>query len=291
MSRNVRRLSWLGSKGELISEVGESDAFGFPRISPDGARVVSVSDPTPSGNGGAVWITDVATGRPMRFTFEPGAYRWAIWSSSGQQIFVSHQPAGSPWIDVFAHPVTGATGDPPFLSGDRMHRAVQDVSPDGKYLLYAEFPSEASANLMLWSLTDQKKLRYSSGRTMDHARISPDGKWVAYEGTTNGPSRVYIESFPVPGTKYEISAPGAGQPNWSASGSELFLVAEGKLTAAAIATTGQTLQIGDTRVLFSLPVDGIYDVARKTGRFLVTAPVKRPEPATIILNWRAPAGK
>jgi Tol biopolymer transport system component/predicted Ser/Thr protein kinase len=290
-SRAVRQLRWLGPKGESIGEVGESDAFGSPRIAPDGARIVSVSASGPSQTG-AIWITDVATGRPTRFTFAAGDYGTAIWSSTGQQILVSHQPAGTGWLDLFAYPASGAVGSKPFLGGDRMQRSIQDVSRDGRYLLYAEHPSQTIANLMIWSLDDGKKSPYiATGRLMNNARISPDGQWVAYESTESGPARVYIQSFPLPGTKYEVSAPGGRQPIWSASGSELFLVSDGKLAAVAIARSGKTLQIGATRQMFPFPPDSTYDVAPKTGRFLLSVPANRPEPATVLLNWRAPAGK
>jgi Tol biopolymer transport system component len=292
MSRAVRRLRWLGPKGELIGEVGESDAFGSPRIAPDGARIVSVSDPGPSRTSGAIWITDVATGRPTRFTFAPGVYTAPIWSSNSQQIFVSHEPAGSGWFDLFVYPASGAGSNQPFLGGERMQKSVQDVSPDGKYLLYAEFPSQAIGNLMLWWLADGKKSPYiATGRLTNNARISPDGKWVAYESTESGPVRVYIQSFPVPGTKYEVSAPGGRQPVWNASGSELFLVSEGKLTAVAIGKSGTTLQISGPRQMFPFPQDSTYDVAPKSGRFLISTPVNRPQPATVVLNWRAPERK
>ncbi len=291
-SRAVHRLRWLGAKGELIQEVGESDAFGDPRISPDGARIVSVSDSGASRMDGAIWITDVATGRPARFTFAPGRYATAIWSSTGQQIFVAHEPAGSGWFDLFVHPVSGAAAGQPFLGGDRMQRFIQDVSRDGKYLLYGELPTQAIGNLMLWSLTDGKKSPYiATGRLLDNARISPDGRWTAYESNESGPTRVYIQSFPVPGAKYEVSAPGGSQPIWNGSGSELFLVSEGKLTAVAIATSGTTLKIGPPRQMFPFPADSTYDVAPKTGRFLLSVPANRPEPATVVLNWRPPARK
>jgi serine/threonine-protein kinase len=173
-----------------------------------------------------------------------------------------------------------------------MQKLVQDVSPDGKYLLYVEFPSQAIGNLMLWSLADGKKSPYiATGRLLNNARISPDGRWVAYESTESGPARVYIQSFPVSGTKYEVSVPGGNQPIWNASGSELFLVSEGKLTAVALVGSGNTVQIGATRQLFPFPADSTYDVAPKTGRFLVSVPANRPEPATVVLNWRAPARK
>jgi len=291
-SRTSSQLRWVGPKGELIGEVGPSEAFGFPRIAPDGARIVSVSTSGPSGTGGAVWVTDVATGRPTRFTFAPGTYQTAIWSRTGQQIFFSHEPAGEGWFDLFVHPASGAGPQQPFLGGDRMQRFIQDVSPDGKYLLYAEFPTQAVGNFKLWSLADGTKAPYvATGRLLNHARISPDGQWVAYESNESGPSRVYIQSFPAPGTKYEVSDSGGSQPIWNGSGSELFLVLQGKLTAVAIGRSGKILQIGATRQLFPFPPDSTYDVAPKTGRFLLSVPANRPEPATMVLNWKPPARK
>jgi Tol biopolymer transport system component len=289
-SRSVRQLRWLGPKGELIGEVSESDAFGSPRIAPDNAHIVSVSDSGPQLIGGAIWISDVATGRARRFTFARGLYVTPIWSRTGQQILASFKPVGTGWNDLFAYPSSGAGGNQPLIAGDRIHKFPQDVSPDGKYLLYSEFPTQAVGNLMLWSLADGKKSTYiATGRLMNNARISPDGQWVAYESTESGQARVYIESFPVPGTKYEVSSSGGRQPIWNVSGSELFLVSEGKLTAVAIARSAKALQIGATRQLFPFPPDSSYDVAPKTGRFLLSVPANRPEPATVLLNWRAPA--
>jgi Tol biopolymer transport system component len=286
--RAVRQLRWLGRQGELIAELGESDAFGSPRIAPDGAHIVSVSDSTQLG--GDIWITDVATGRPMRFTFAPGDYSIPVWSRTSEQIFVSQQPAGTGFFDLFAYPASGAGGSQPLISGDRVQKLVQDVSPNGNYLLYAESPTQAVTNFVLWSFADGKKVPYiATGRVLRNARISPDGDWVAYESTESGPTRVYIQSFPVPGTKYELSSSGGTRPIWNASGSELFFVSEGKLTAVAITESGRTLQIGAQRELFAVSPDSTYDVDPKTGRFLVSVPANRPQPATVLLNWRAPA--
>jgi hypothetical protein len=146
---------------------------------------------------------------------------------------------------------------------------------------------------MLWSLADGKRAQYlSNGRLINNARISPDGQWVAYDSNENGPSRVYVQSFPVPGSKNEVSGPGGGaQPVWNAAGTELFMVSEGNLTAVALTASGKTLQVGDARQLFPFPADSAYDVAVKTGRFLLSVPASQPAPATVLLNWRPPARK
>ena len=291
VSQSVRRLRWLDSKGTLLGEVEGHVAFGFPRISPDGTRIVSVSDAGPNKLGGALWTTDVASGRPTRFTFVPAEYASPVWSRTGRQIFVSQTSTGTGFYDVFAHPATGVSGNQPLI-GERIHKFAQDVSPDNKYLLYSELRSQAVVNLMLWSLADGQRSTYlSNARLVNNARISPDGRWVAYESNESGSSRVYVQSFPVPGTKYEAPGSGGAQPVWNATGTELFVVSEGNLTGVAVTASSSTLQFGATRKIFSFPPDSTYDLAVKVGRFLLSVPASPPEPATILLNWRAPARK
>ncbi len=62
------------------------------------------------------------------------------------------------------------------------------------------------------------------------AKISPDGRWVAYRSDESGRSRsgdgeVYIQSFQQAGKKQQISTAGGFIPRWSHDGEELFFVA------------------------------------------------------------------
>jgi hypothetical protein len=55
-----------------------------------------------------------------------------------------------------------------------------------------------------------------------HPEFSPDGKWIAYDSTESGQRQVYVQGYPVPGERVQISTDGGSEPAWSRDGRELF---------------------------------------------------------------------
>ena len=53
-------------------------------------------------------------------------------------------------------------------------------------------------------------------------QFSPDGRWVAYASDESGRPEVYVQPFPGPGPKIQISTAGGIQPRWRRDGKELF---------------------------------------------------------------------
>ena len=56
-------------------------------------------------------------------------------------------------------------------------------------------------------------------------QFSPDGKWVAYVSNDGGRAEVFVQSFPDPRTRTQVSTAGGAQVRWSADGKEIFYVA------------------------------------------------------------------
>ncbi len=55
------------------------------------------------------------------------------------------------------------------------------------------------------------------------AKISPDGKWLAYELEESGVSEIYVSPFPdVEADRWKVSTAGGGRPVWSRDGAELI---------------------------------------------------------------------
>jgi len=68
-----------------------------------------------------------------------------------------------------------------------------------------------------------------------YARISPDGRWLAYVSNEAGNQSVYVTRFPNRGPKWPVSPLGGVCPVWRADGRELFYRAlDGKLMAVPI---------------------------------------------------------
>jgi Tol biopolymer transport system component len=84
-----------------------------------------------------------------------------------------------------------------------------------------------------------------------HARISPDGRWMAYSTNDSGMYQIVVQSFPDPkGVKWQITAEGGVEPKWRRDGSELYYLAlDGKLMAVSV-TRDRTFKAGTATLLF-----------------------------------------
>jgi len=80
-------------------------------------------------------------------------------------------------------------------------------------------------------------------------RISPDGRWVAYESDESGTPEVYVRSFPEGGRPWSISRGVGLAPMWSRSGGEIVYGVPGAGFVAATVELGQEVRVSSTRVL------------------------------------------
>ena len=68
-----------------------------------------------------------------------------------------------------------------------------------------------------------------------NGQFSPDGRWVAYQSNESGRYEVYVQPFPGPGGKWQVSTDGGIAPRWRRDSKELFYIApNGKLMAVPI---------------------------------------------------------
>ena len=136
-------------------------------------------------------------------------------------------------------------------------------------------------------------------------QFSPDGKWIAYQSNESGRFEIYVQPFPGPGGKFQISTNGGAQPRWNKNGKEIFYVSlDSKMMAAPVRLTadGQSVETGTPAALFPVrialgPLPGPnkqqYAVSSDGQRFLVNlaADEGAASPITLILNWHPERGK
>jgi serine/threonine-protein kinase len=53
-------------------------------------------------------------------------------------------------------------------------------------------------------------------------KFSSDGRWLAYCSNESGKPQVYVQAFPGPGAKIQISNDGGTDPVWKRNGGELY---------------------------------------------------------------------
>jgi hypothetical protein len=131
--------------------------------------------------------------------------------------------------------------------------------------------------------------------TEGSAVFSPDSRWIAYTSNEGGQPDIYVQPFPGPGGKFQVSRDGGTHPFWRADGKELFYIgADGTMTAVSM-DAARSLEAGRPQALFPTSISILtpnqaYAVTKDGQRFLVNATPRKSSdaaPLTVVLNWTA----
>ena len=146
----------------------------------------------------------------------------------------------------------------------------------------------------MWALPlfgDRKPLEVTrTPFTESNARLSPDGRWMAYQSTETGRNEILVQPFPGAGPRSQVSVDGGTLPRWRRDGRELFyLASDGSVKMMSVTPNGARLDISSARPLFQMPaVFGPYETSADGQAFLVNIVVSEAPPITVILNWKPP---
>jgi tRNA A-37 threonylcarbamoyl transferase component Bud32 len=84
----------------------------------------------------------------------------------------------------------------------------------------------------------------------NHARVSPDGRWLAY--TRDSDYRIMVSPIPPTGAVYQVSTHAAEQPLWSTVGDRLYYRYDRRIWATDVTTTNG-FRVGATRLVLEAP--------------------------------------
>jgi Tol biopolymer transport system component len=277
---------WFDRSGKILGRAGEPAEAGPLALSPDGKTVAVVRN-------GAVWLVDISLGTNIRLTFGNGEPSSAVWSPDGTRIlFGSHEAREG---GLFAKAANSSAG-PDLMSKTNGLTAADSWSRDGRFVLYDV--EDASGKSAIWELPlagDIKPMPVVQGDfQVRSARLSPDGKWMAYVSNESGRDEVYVQGFPPPAGKWAISASGGTEPAWREDGQELFfLSADGMLMATEMKANAQVLRAGIPRPLFVARGANYFAATGDGKRFLVQASPQERESDSInvVLNWPMDLGR
>jgi Tol biopolymer transport system component len=236
---------------------------------------------------GDLWVIDVSRGVASRLTHDPGTEGDAVWSPDSQELVFAMVLEGGPHLYR-----TGLRGGPsatPVLEtpGEKW---PEDWSRHGDTLLYS-FRGAHWALSLAGKGVPEKILE--TGARQDEAKLSPDGRWLAYTSNLSGGWETYVEPFRRAGERVRVSVDGGGQPSWRADGKELFFLSRrNMLTAVEVEDGAAGLEVGRPVELFEVPIVtrselNEYAVSPDGQRFLVKVPVEGDsgERIHVVTNW------
>jgi Tol biopolymer transport system component len=286
---NKLQLSWLNRKGEIQERVGDpGDVRGFS-LSPDQTRVATFRT-------NDLWLLDVKRNIQTPLTVDHGviSYAWPVWSADGTQVAY---PTGTAMYEKDSN---GAS-DPKLLRELGHLGLPTDWSRDGKFLLYDDQTGAGGSDIFALPLQGggEPKSILTTPADEGRARLSPDGRWIAYMSDKSGGYEVYLQPFDAPGSGAarpggvtQISRDGGAYPRWSSDGKELFFRSYPSyaVMAVKIEFSGDTPQPSPPVQLFqSASRSTSWDVSKDGQRFLLAEPLDQgvATPITVVMNWEA----
>ncbi len=282
------KLVWVSRNGAEQPLVAPGRSYMFPKLSPDGRRLaVNIVEQETQ-----VWVHDLSRETLTRLTFEGTTNAAPVWTPDGKRIAFQSNKEGPQ--NIFWQMADGSGGLERLTTSQYLNAAVS-WSPDGQLLAFLEINPTTQRDIWVLRLSDRKAQPFLQTRFNETApRFSPDGRWLAYISDESGRFEIYVQPYPGPGGKWQISTEGGTEPMWNPNGRELFYRSGDKMMAVDIASQ-PSFSAGTPRMLFEgryetpiVPIDN-YDVSLDGQRFLMLKPSEQAQAAptqiNVVLNW------
>ena len=252
--------------------------YGTGRVSRDGTRLVVFV------NGATSQITtiDLSRGPASRMTFE-----WdnesPVWTPDDKFLTFTSNRGGGP-RNLYRQPADGG-GDAERLTTSDREQVPLDWSPDGRTLVFGETDPGTLGDIWYMSMDDRTpRVLVKTPGADGAARLSADGRWIAYQSNLAGQPEIYVQAFPAGGRRWQISIDGGTAPVWQRNGRELVYRRGNSVMAVAV-NGDADFQYGSPVRLFDWP-QPIMDVL-PGGRFLMAAgtPMAPITELNLVVNW------
>ena len=297
-----RKLVWVSHNGAEQPLAAPVRAYLNPRLSPDSGKVaVGINQQQDS----QVWLYDLSRETLTRLTFEGNNNNNPVWTPDGKRVAFNSNREGP--SNIFWQLADGSGGVDRLTTGEYF-QAPHSWSPDGQLLAFVTTSPTTPLAIGVLSLNDRKaQLFLRTPFTEGAPRFSPDGRWLAYVSNESSRDEVYVQPYPGPGGKWQISTEGGNEPVWNPNGRELFYRSGERMMAVDIATQ-PGFTAGKPRMLFkgqyvpTATTPANYDVSPDGQRFLMLKSDEQTSSSAatqivVVQNWfeelkqKVPVGK
>ena len=229
----ARTLVWVDRNGqaEPVSSLPPR-AYLHPRLSPD-ARRLAIEIEGPNHN---LYVYDFERAVLATLTTD-GVSHWPVWSPDGTELAFRAGPMAA--FRMWRVPADRSRA-PQQVAATGVSQSAESWSPDGRALVYTHGAPGVAANIMVADLEGDHTThtlevsKFAEGSP----KFSPDGRWLAYCSNESGKPQVYVQAYPGPGAKIQVSGDGGTDPVWRRTGGELFYRNGERMMALTVSTAG-----------------------------------------------------
>ena len=118
-------------------------------------------------------------------------------------------------------------------------QSASSWSPDGRVIAFTQISLETGPDVWVLPIDERKPRVFAQTKFAEGSpKFSPDGRWIAYASNESGRNEIYVQAYPGPGPKVQVSAEGGTDPVWRGKGGELYYRNGDYLMAVAVSTHG-----------------------------------------------------
>jgi eukaryotic-like serine/threonine-protein kinase len=278
-----RQLTFVDRSGERQGTLKVPASMFNYRVSPDGRHLLAASSLTDSTG---VWMLDLSRRSSTQVAADGIA---AIWSPDGGRLAFTSR-AG---LDLHVRRSSG-DGRPEPIVSDGSVKVLNDWSAAAQSIIYTRH--DAPTLLDLWHVPvagGAARPLINTPANEAQARLSPDGRWIAYASDSSGGQEIYVRRYPALDAPLQVSVGGGSQPQWRADQQELFYLSPDRSLMAVTVRPGTAAAFDTPRRLFRAPIADSPSDARESyaampdGRsFLIDARrTSVPAPITVMRHW------
>jgi eukaryotic-like serine/threonine-protein kinase len=272
-------------KGAVTSLVESRSSWTQPRFSPDGGRVLVRKAATPNCD---LWVFDRERRTLTRQTVENDNHD-GLWTPDGRRVTFHSSGVAKP-LGLVWKPADGSGPAEPLLNDTRFHPG--SWSADGRFLALSLDDPATGPDIWVLSMDGPREAKpfLRTPFRDEYPAFSPDGRYLAYTSNESGRPEVYVQAYPGPGGRWQISSAGGTGALWSRDGSELFY-SNGRTMMAVAVTTKPVFSASAPAELFTGNFAwgrvGNYDIAPDGKHFvMVQAAMDEAAPEMrVVVNW------
>lgn len=226
----ARTLVWVDRNGNAEPVPLPPRSYLHPRLSPDDRRLaIEIEGPNHD-----LYMYDFARGVLANITTD-GVSHWPVWAPDGTRLSYRSGPLSK--FQLWQVPIDRSRA-PAKMAAAGVSLSPSSWSPDGRAIAYTAMSPGVPPKIMVANTEGEHASKeFAGGKApIGSSKFSPDGRWLAYCSNESGKSQVYVQAFPGPGAKIQISSDGGTDPVWKRNGGELYYRNGDSMMAVTVAT-------------------------------------------------------